>query len=151
MIKKNIYIFLLVLSLTGLFAFSIYQLQEQNKQKAIMYKSPTCGCCASYASRMEQIGYDVEIISVGDMKSIKNKYKIPSEMESCHTIEIEGYFVEGHVPFQVLDLLLEERPAIDGISLPRMPSGSPGMPGIKKEIFKIYSLKEGIYELYQEI
>jgi len=64
-------------------------------------------------------------------------------MQSCHTTEIGDYFVEGHVPIEAIDKLLAEKPDIDGITLPDMPAGSPGMPGVKREEFVIYSLKDG--------
>jgi hypothetical protein len=61
-------------------------------------------------------------------------------MESCHTVEIENYFVEGHVPIEAIQKLLNEKPDINGIALPGMPSGSPGMPGLKMEKFKIHQI-----------
>jgi hypothetical protein len=74
------------------------------------------------------------------MTSVKKKHDIPQQFEGCHTIEVGGYVVEGHVPASVVDRLLKERPAIRGISLPGMPDGSPGMTGEKKEPFVIYEL-----------
>ncbi len=77
------------------------------------------------------------------MSSIKKKYQIPQNMESCHTGVIEGYFVEGHVPVEAIEELLAEKPDISGIALPGMPPGSPGMPDQKTEAFKIYALSDG--------
>jgi hypothetical protein len=74
------------------------------------------------------------------MQSVKDKYDISPEIESCHTMVINDYVVEGHVPIEVVEKLINEKPAISGISLPDMPAGSPGMPGIKREPFTIYSL-----------
>src|SRR3546814_3397948 len=45
----------------------------------------------------------------------------------------------SHVPASTLNKLLTERPAIKGISLPGMPTGSPGMGGPKAEPFTIRS------------
>ena len=78
------------------------------------------------------------------MSSIKEKYQIPDNMQSCHTTIIEDYFVEGHVPIEAIRKLLATKPDIDGIALPGMPSGSPGMSGIKTEAFKIYALSDGV-------
>ena len=52
---------------------------------------------------------------------------MPAHQASCHTAEIEGYFVEGHVPFDDIRRLLAERPRARGIAVPGMPLGSPGM------------------------
>jgi hypothetical protein len=65
---------------------------------------------------------------------------VPQEFEGCHTIEVGGYAVEGHVPAKIIHKLLKERPAIRGISLPGMPDGSPGMGGAKREPFVIYEI-----------
>ncbi len=108
-----------------------------------VYKSPNCGCCVGYVSELEKSGYEVKTINVEDMSTIKQKYNIPANMQSCHTAVVEGYFVEGHVPIEAVEKLLTERPAIEGIALPKMPAGSPGMPGVKSEPFKIYSLVDG--------
>ena len=77
------------------------------------------------------------------MSSIKSKYKIPQDMESCHTAVIADYFVEGHVPMEAVEKLLSEKPDIDGIALPGMPQGSLGMSGAKTAVFKIYALSAG--------
>tara|TARA_Y100000310_G_scaffold311906_1_gene358644 strand:+ start:614 stop:1090 length:477 start_codon:yes stop_codon:yes gene_type:complete len=111
--------------------------------KITVFKSPNCGCCVGYVAELEKHGFDVEIIETTDMHSIKQKYKIPRSMESCHTAVIGDYFIEGHVPIEAVNKLLEENPEIDGITLPRMPAGSPGMPGIKKAPVKVYALSDG--------
>ena len=113
------------------------------RQKVIMFKDPECDCCVSYASYLRSEGFDVEIRTTEDMRLIKSKYHIPTNMESCHTSIIGDYFVEGHVLIEAINKLLQEKPAIDGIALPQMPAGSPGMDGAKSGPFKIYSLTNG--------
>jgi hypothetical protein len=78
-----------------------------------------------------------------DLTGIKDSFGIPQDMQSCHTVKIDGYFVEGHVPMEAIRKLLEERPPIDGIALPGMLQGSPGMSGAKTEPFVIYSITAG--------
>ena len=116
-----------------------------------MYKSPTCGCCVGHASNLETKGFDVNVIPTSNMNSLKSMHNIPANMQSCHTSLVEGYFVEGHVPMEAIDKLLLERPNIDGIALPGMPAGSPGMPGVKNKEWIIYSLKDGNYEEFMRI
>jgi hypothetical protein len=48
-------------------------------------------------------------------------------LESCHTALVEGYVLEGHVPADLIDRLLRERPKVAGLAVPGMPVGSPGM------------------------
>jgi hypothetical protein len=64
-------------------------------------------------------------------------------MRSCHTLTIGGYFIEGHVPVEAVRKLLDEQPPIDGIALPGMPAGSPGMGGDKAHSFVIYAITDG--------
>jgi hypothetical protein len=40
---------------------------------------------------------------------------------------IDGYVIEGHVPGSEIKRLLAERPDAIGLTVPRMPVGSPGM------------------------
>ena len=74
---------------------------------------------------------------------IKKKHNIPLEMQSCHTTILDKYFIEGHVPIEAINKLLKEQPDIDGIALPGMPIGTPGMPGEKEEPYIIYQLVDG--------
>lgn len=120
-------------------------------KKITVYKSPTCGCCIGYIAELERQGFDVELISTRDTSSIKQRYNIPTNMQSCHTSIIGDYFVEGHVPIDTVRQLMEERPDIDGIVLPDMPAGSPGMPGVKRGLFHIYALSDGVPSDYTKI
>lgn len=52
---------------------------------------------------------------------------MPAAKRSCHTAEVDGYVVEGHVPAGDVKRLLSERPEARGLVLPGMPMGSPGM------------------------
>ncbi len=112
------------------------------KQKITVYFSPTCGCCHEYLNYLKREGFSVEEKQTQDMLSIKEKYGISSEMEACHTSIIGDYVVEGHVPIEAIKKLLEEKPAIDGIAMPGMPEGAPGM-GNSKGPWKIYELSDG--------
>jgi hypothetical protein len=136
--KKNLIYTIAIIS----FALGLIWLSQSSNHDydAIVYKSPTCSCCREYISYLETKGYNIKSKAVGDMQSVKDKYDISPNMESCHTMVINDYVVEGHVPIEVVEKLVNEKPNISGISLPDMPAGSPGMPGIKKEPFTIYSL-----------
>ena len=83
--------------------------------------------------------------------TIKQKYSIPLEMQSCHTTIIDKYFIEGHVPLEAINKLLKERPDIDGLALPGMPIGTPGMPGDKEEPYVIYQLVDGNFSVFMTI
>ncbi len=110
----------------------------------VVYKSPTCGCCGVYASEMEKVGYKVETVDLGDLHGFKRERGIPTQVWDCHTALVEGYYLEGHVPFDAVAKLLRERPDIAGLALPNMPSGTPGMPGPKRGPFVVLQIdKQG--------
>lgn len=93
-----------------------------------LYKSPSCGCCAEWASIMEAKGYQVNVHLTRDWTSIKSASGMPAQLQSCHTATIDGYLIEGHVPEAEIARLLKEKPTdISGLSAPGMPAHSPGM------------------------
>lgn len=92
-----------------------------------IYKDPNCGCCTAWADLAQQAGYHVELIETADLDAVKSSAGVPEDFASCHTAEIDGYVVEGHVPFDALARLLKTRPDVSGIAVPGMPFGSPGM------------------------
>jgi hypothetical protein len=93
----------------------------------VMYKSPTCGCCGSWAEHLRDAGFTVKEIKREDMDAIKSQYGVPDKLASCHTAMIDGYIIEGHVPAVDVKRLLKERPNIAGLTAPGMPMKSPGM------------------------
>ena len=153
---KNIFTAFAVIGVTaivGTIAFTNSKVQENVPVKAafaattaIVYKSPTCGCCEGHARAMQEAGIDVEIVETSDLVSIKDNHSIPIDMQACHTtILSQGeneYIVEGHVPLEGIEALFEKSPDIAGITLPGMPSGTPGMPGPKTGPHTIMTLEE---------
>ncbi|MBF0611255.1 MAG: DUF411 domain-containing protein [Magnetococcales bacterium] len=112
----------------------------------VVYKSPYCGCCADWIKHMETNGFSVEVHNREDMDKVKKEMGIPSPLASCHTGEIGGYLVEGHVPAEDVRRLLKEKPEVKGIAVPGMPVGSPGMevPGQKPDSYKVVTFtREG--------
>jgi hypothetical protein len=108
---------------------------------ATLYKDPSCGCCDGYAGELTTHGIKVSVVETMEMDGIKVQRRVPDELLSCHTMIINGYAVEGHVPVGILDKLLAEKPAVEGIALAGMPLGSPGMGGEKEEPFQVMSWK----------
>lgn len=106
-------------------------------------RSPTCACCEGHQAYLEQAGVVVRAVINDDITAVKDRFRIPSEMRSCHTSEVAGYFVEGHVPAAAIERLLTERPDIDGIALPGMPAGSPGMGGALAGALVVYAVRDG--------
>jgi hypothetical protein len=87
----------------------------------------------------------VAVENRADLRPIKTRYQVPAHLEACHTAEIEGYVIEGHVPADVISRLRRERPKILGLAVPGMPAGSPGMeaPGSPSEPYRILMFDRG--------
>ena len=121
------------------------------KQNVEVFKTPSCGCCYGYVLFLEEEKFKVKQTDMRSLHSIKQKYNIPVEMQSCHTTILGKYFIEGHVPLEAINKLLKEKPDIDGIALPGMPIGTPGMPGDKDEPYVIYQLIDGKSSVFMTI
>lgn len=93
----------------------------------VVHKNANCGCCVHWIAHMREAGFAVEVHDHEDMGPIKQRVGVPYAKGSCHTAEIDGYFVEGHVPAEDVKRLLAERPDARGLTVPGMPAGSPGM------------------------
>jgi hypothetical protein len=112
--------------------------------QATLYKNPQCTCCEGYAAYLRNNGFDVEVKPTNDLNQISQKASVPEKYQGCHTMFVGDYVVDGHVPVEVVRKLLTERPPIAGITLPGMPTGSPGMYGRKTKPFVIYAVtKDG--------
>ncbi len=102
-----------------------------------VYKDPNCGCCKEWVKHLEQNGFKVETMDMPDLSSVKTKYGVMPEIEACHTAVVGNYAIEGHVPADLILKMLKEKPAIAGLAVPGMPSGSPGMEGGAKEKYDV--------------
>lgn len=101
-------------------------------------KSPTCGCCTEWVEHLEDNGFEVEVEDTRNVAAAKARLGVPGELSSCHTAEVEGYVVEGHVPAGEIRRLLEQRPDdVLGLAVPGMPAGSPGMEGPPPESYDV--------------
>lgn len=100
-------------------------------------KSPSCGCCGAWVGLAREQGFRVEVENTEDYAGMKQAASVPEEMWACHTAQIAGYTVEGHVPFGAIRKLLDERPDIDGIAVPGMPAGAPGMGSDPDAVFGV--------------
>jgi hypothetical protein len=93
----------------------------------VVYKTESCGCCKLWVEHMQSHGFPVEVTNVDDLGPVKERAGVPYGLGSCHTAEVGGYFIEGHVPATEVQRLLAEKPKARGLTVPGMPMGSPGM------------------------
>ena len=118
---------LLGLTATGL-ALAAAPALAAKSPAMVTWRDPGCGCCTKWVDAMRKAGFAVTMRESQDMAAIKSRLKVPSSVASCHTTQVGGLVVEGHVPADAIRTLLARRPAgVIGIAAPGMPRGSPGM------------------------
>lgn len=94
-----------------------------------VYKSPTCGCCGKWIAHLQAAGFTVVAHDTDDVSAVRSSMGVPFRLGSCHTARVGNYVIEGHVPADLITKILTEHPAITGLAVPGMVTGSPGMEG----------------------
>ncbi len=104
--------------------------QQREDVGIVVYKSPACGCCSLWINQLEASGLEVEVVNVKSNEAIRAHLDVPNAARSCHTARVGEYWVEGHVPVDLVKQLIEDMPSdIRGLAVPGMAIGSPGMEG----------------------
>lgn len=132
--------------LIGAAAFGLLRSADaaETLPKMVVTRDPNCGCCGNWVKHV-QAGFPVEVVEVADVAPLKLKLGVPDALASCHTVEVDGYVVEGHVPAQAIKRLLSERPKVTGLAVAGMPVGSPGMevPGQSPDTYDVVVFSAG--------
>jgi hypothetical protein len=98
----------------------------QHLPEVAVTKDPSCGCCEKWVTHLREAGFTVTVTE-RPVNPVKTRLGVPRELASCHTAQVGGYVVEGHVPAGAIKRLLTEKPRATGLAVPGMPAGSPGM------------------------
>lgn len=140
-----------VLTLATMFS-GLVSAEEAALPEMTVYRSPTCGCCGKWLEHAENSGFKIKDVISSDMDQIKARYGVPEKLASCHTVVVDGYVIEGHVPAADVRKLLQTKPNVAGLAAPGMPMGSPGMEmGDRQDDYKVVSFdKDGHAEVYAE-
>jgi hypothetical protein len=134
--RRNLIGLLLVLAAAG---------PAAGETSGVIYKDPDCQCCIKWVEHMARAGFVLEPRNVNKSQLVREKVRLGLSLPqaSCHTAEIGGYVVEGHVPADDVKRLLAEKPDAIGLAVPRMPVGSPGMEvGDTKEPYEVLLIKK---------
>ena len=122
---------------------------------AVVYKDANCGCCKEWISHAEDNGMSATGQDVADLGVFKERYGVPTTMQSCHTtVTTDGYIFEGHVPAKYVAQFLANPPTQAlGLAVPGMPMGSPGMEYQNQfDAYQIMQMnKDGSTEVYANI
>jgi hypothetical protein len=107
------------------------------KQIITVHKDPNCGCCSGWVQHLQKAGFTVKAIDTTELDAVKTRLGVPSDLAACHTAQVAGYIIEGHVPAAALKRFLAEKPKAAGLAVPGMPVGSPGMEGGAPEPYDV--------------
>lgn len=138
------------LAVSGFYLNLFYKNSDITSEGGVitLYKTESCNCCGNYIKYLRNNGYDVEVVNINSLRAEFNRFGVPENMYSCHIAETGDYFLVGHIPVDAINKLMKEKPEIEGIALPGMPPGAPGMGGVKKAPFVIYYMtgtETGVY------
>lgn len=104
----------------------------------LVTKTAFCGCCREWVEHMKKAGFTVKVNDVENVTPTARRLGVPDKLRSCHTAEIGGYAIEGHVPAADIRRLLAQKPKAAGIAVPGMVMGTPGMEhGDHKEPYQV--------------
>jgi hypothetical protein len=102
-----------------------------------VHRDPNCGCCTGWVRHLQNAGFRARVIETRDVDAVKSRLGVPEDLAACHTAEVVGYVIEGHVPVTAIRRLLGEKPSGRGLAVPGMPVGSPGMEGANPEPYAV--------------
>lgn len=136
-------LFVVVLAIVVGWGTSSSSTSLQGKQMTI-YHSPTCKCCERYVSYLRDNGIEAESIlkSRAELSMVKAEYDVPRKTQSCHTAVLDDYVIEGHVPIEAIETLVDQNPDLAGIGIPGMPRNTPGMGKSVGKTFTVRSFSE---------
>ena len=127
-----------LLALLGVASLAVGQPADaETLPEVLVHRDPSCGCCGAWAEHLRRAGFPTKIAETGNINAVKQRLGVPTDLISCHTAEVAGYAVEGHVPAGAIRRLLAERPRAAGLAVPGMPMGSPGMGGGAPETYEV--------------
>lgn len=120
-------------------AISSFAMASEPMPRMTVTKDPSCGCCGAWIDHVRAAGFPVEVIESSDVAHLKVRLGVPRALASCHTAEVGGYVIEGHVPADSIKRLLTEKLQAKGLAVPGMPVGSPGMEvaGVENETYDV--------------
>ena len=138
----------LLVAMLGLFALPALGIAGELPAMTV-WKSPLCGCCGKWVEHMENAGFKVTVKNTDTLEKVKKLAGIPEDLQSCHTATVGGYTIEGHVPAKDVKRLLENRPKVEGLAVPGMPSGSPGMENGERDAYDVVTFsRDGKTKLF---
>ncbi len=85
-------------ALAGLATFALVApARADGLPEVAVTKDPSCGCCEAWVAHLRQEGFRATVTE-GPVNPLKAKLGVPRALASCHTAQVGGYVIEGHLP-----------------------------------------------------
>ena len=108
----------------------------------VVYKTPTCSCCRKWVAYLRDAALNVGVVNISNTQAVRTRVGVPRNLASCHTAVVGNYWVEGHVPVDLIQRLIADKPdEIRGIAVPGMPIGPPGMEGPNPALYDVLAYR----------
>ena len=82
-----------------------------------VYRQHGCTCAIAWGRALEAEGFVVSLYEPHDLQEIRRYLRTPADFHGCHVAQIGQYFIEGHVPGNILRRLMHEHPQGLGIAV----------------------------------
>jgi hypothetical protein len=115
-----------------------------------VHQDPSCSCCLGWIQHLQKAGFQTNVFETRDVDAVKKRLGVPDDLAACHTAEIGGYIVEGHVSAAALKRFLSEKPKMRGLAVPGMPIGFPGMEGSTPEPYDVVMFGPNGQQVYMQ-
>ncbi|MEX2496629.1 MAG: DUF411 domain-containing protein [Woeseia sp.] len=122
----------------------------QDDSDLVVYKRADCSCCSKWVAHLRENGLAVTVRTVSSTLPIQERLGVPAVLRACHTAQAGAYWIEGHVPADLVKRLVTEQPQdVRGLAVPGMPVGSPGMEGPNPEPYSVMRVNpEGAVDVF---
>ena len=119
---------------------------QQKAPTVMVFKTASCGCCSKWVDHMKAAGFQLKVQDVEDIAAVKSRLGVAADISSCHTSQVDGYVIEGHVPAADIKKFILKKSSALGLAVPGMPTNSPGMeaPHLANEPYTVWEFfKDG--------
>src|SRR5258708_14038023 len=87
----------------------------------LVHKDPNCSCCSGWVRHLKDAGFAVTVEETTDLQPVRKRLGVPADLAACHTAEVDGYLLEGHLPAAAVRTLLATLPPSTAFALPATP------------------------------
>ena len=106
--------------------------------------------CGKWSDHMRRAGFVVKTKETADLGAVKKRLGVPPDLAACHTAELAGYVLEGHVPAVAVKRLLAEKPEATGLAVPGMPAGAPGVECLDEDPYEVVIFGPNLRDVYMK-